>query len=90
MHHARLQQLALSIAVTELLRLLVARCANDVSIARHVEQIIVRMMMAKRAIVGRDLDYKRAHELILDHEMMPRLLLDGDDVLARVSFLVHS
>ena len=89
-YHSRLQQLALSIAIVELLRLLVARCADDVSIARHVEQVIVRVVMAQRAVMWRDLDRKRAHELVLDHEMMPRLLLDGDDVLARISLLVQS
>ena len=48
------------------------------------------MMMAERAIMWRDLYRKSAHKLILDHEMMPRLLLDGDDVLARVSLVFHS
>ena len=89
-HHSRLQQLALSIAIAQPLRLFVARCANDVSIARHVEQIIVRMMMAERAVVWRDFDRKRAHELVLDHEMMPRLLLDGNHLRARVSLVFHS
>jgi hypothetical protein len=48
------------------------------------------MVMAERAIVWRDLNRERAHKLILDYEMMPRLLLDGDNVRARVSLLVHS
>lgn len=89
-HHSRLQQLALSIAIVELLRLLVARCADDVAIAHHVEQVVVRMMMAERAIMWRDLNRKRPHKFVLDDEMMPRLLLDGNDVLARVSLVVHS
>ena len=50
----------------------------------------MRVMMAERAIMWRDLDRKRAHKKMLDDEMMPRLLLDGDDVLARVSLVVHS
>lgn len=89
-YHPRLQQLAFSIAITKSLRLLVTRGANDVSVARHVQQVVVRMAMAERAIVGRNLDCKRAHEFILDDEMMARLLLDGHDVPARVSLLVHS
>ena len=48
------------------------------------------MMMTERAIMWRDLDRERAHEFVLDHEMMPRLLLDGNSVLTRVSLLVHS
>ena len=48
------------------------------------------MMMAERAIMWRDLNRKRPHKFVLDDEMMPRLLLDGNDVLARVSLVVHS
>jgi hypothetical protein len=45
--------------------------------------------MAERAIMGCDLHRESTHKLILDHEVVPWLLLDGNDVLARVSLLVH-
>ena len=44
--------------------------------------------MTKRAIMRRDLHREAANKLILDHQMMPRLLLDLNHRFAGITILI--
>src|SRR5208283_2366972 len=78
------------IAIAVSRRSAIARRADDFGISRDVHQVRLCMMMTQRALVRRDLDRKAAHELVCDHEVVPRLLLDRHDVVAGIGFLFHS
>ncbi len=47
------------------------------------------VLVAKRAIVRRDLDRKSSHKIIRDDEMVARLLLDRNRVVAGIWVLGH-
>jgi hypothetical protein len=46
------------------------------------------MMMAEGAIMRRDLNRKRAHEFVVDHQVMPGLLLDGNHLFTGIAIVL--
>ena len=90
MHESRHRQLTVAITIAELLRVLITRRADDLCVACHIEQVVVGMAMTERAIARCDLDRKGAHKFVRDHQMMPRLVLDRDYLVARMRFPQHA
>ena len=89
MYQAGRRHLAIAIMIGVRFRFVVSRSADDIGIACHIHQILMRVMMAQSTIMGRDLDREGPHQLVRDDEMVARFLLDGDHVLAGILISVH-
>ena len=87
--HASLPDFALLVFIEMGLWLLVARRADDLRLACDVHQVLVRVIMTQRTVVGHDLDREGPYKLIREDEVMPRLMLDRDNVLAGILVLGH-
>src|ERR1022692_723886 len=90
MDQAGRRRLTLSVVIAKSLPLPVTWHAQDFGVTDNIDEIVMRVIVAKCAILRRNLYRKSAHKKMLDHEMMLRLLLDGNHLRARVSLVFHS
>src|ERR1019366_6893536 len=89
MDQASRRSLTFSVVIVESLPLPVTWHTQDFAVTDNIDEIVLRVVVAQGAIVRRNLHRERAHEKMLDDEMMPRLLLNRNDVRPRVSPIVH-